>query len=65
MTSKRPRAILVAAIAAALALPLAAAPAKRAATIADLHAVQGVGEPVIAPDGKSLAFTVTSTDLPP
>ncbi len=64
MTSKRPRAILVAAIAAALALPLSAAPAKRAATIADLYAIQGVGEPVIAPDGKSLAFTVTSTDLP-
>jgi len=64
MTSMKPRAILAATIAAALALPLAAAPAKRAATIADLHAMQGVGEPVIAPDGRSLAFTVTTTDLP-
>ena len=34
------------------ALPLAAAPEKRAVTIDDLHKVKGVAEPVIAPDGQ-------------
>jgi dipeptidyl aminopeptidase/acylaminoacyl peptidase len=58
-----PAAVLAAAL-AALALPLSAAPDKRAVTIDDLHRVKGVAEPVIAPDGRSLAFTVTTTDLP-
>ncbi len=58
--------VRAAAIAAALAIafPLTAAPAKRAVTIEDLYRVKGVAEPVIARDGRSLAFTVTSTDLP-
>jgi hypothetical protein len=46
------------------ALPLAVAAAdKRAATIADLYRVHAVAEPAIAPDGRSVAFTVTTTDL--
>lgn len=43
---------------------LAGAAEKRAATIADLYRVQGVAEPAIAPDGRSVAFAVTETDLP-
>ena len=53
-----------AALLALAALPLAAAPEKRAVTIEDLHKVRGVAEPVIAPDGRSLVYTVTTTDLP-
>lgn len=53
-----------AALFALAALPLAAAPEKRAVTIEDLHKVKGVAEPVIAPDGRSLVYTVTTTDLP-
>ena len=37
---------------------------RRAATIADLYRVKGVAEPAIAPDGRSVAFAVTTTDLP-
>ena len=36
---------------------------RRAATITDLYRVKGVAEPAIAPDGRSVAFTVTTTDL--
>ncbi len=61
----------VLAIAAVAACPLAAAPAapaapapKRAFTVDDVGRVKGVAEPVISPDGKSVAFSVTSTDLP-
>jgi dipeptidyl aminopeptidase/acylaminoacyl peptidase len=55
------------ALAAALltAVPFSASAAeKRAVTIADLYRVQGVAEPAIAPDGRSVAFAVTTTDLP-
>jgi len=55
------------ALAAALlvALPLCATGAeKRAFTVADLYAVKGVATPAIAPDGRSVVFAVTSTDLP-
>jgi dipeptidyl aminopeptidase/acylaminoacyl peptidase len=48
---------------AALALPASAAD-RRATTIADLYRVKGVAEPAIAPDGRSVAFAVTTTDLP-
>lgn len=58
----------VLAIAAAVACPLAAAPAapapKRAFTVDDVGRVKGVAEPAISPDGKSVVFSVTSTDLP-
>ena len=47
----------------ALAPPLSAAPEKRAVTIEELLKVKGVAEPAIAPGGRSLAFTVTTTDL--
>ena len=59
------------AIAAAVAFPVAAAPAapaapapKRAFTVDDVCRVKGVAEPAISPDGRSVAFSVTSTDLP-
>ncbi|HYN03681.1 MAG TPA: S9 family peptidase, partial [Vicinamibacteria bacterium] len=46
-------------------LPFSAGAAeKRAFAIADLYAVKGVAEPAIAPDGRSVAFAVTTTDLP-
>jgi dipeptidyl aminopeptidase/acylaminoacyl peptidase len=54
----------------AVCLTLAAFPAlasgaeRRAATIADLYRVKGVAGPAIAPDGRSVAFAVTTTDLP-
>jgi dipeptidyl aminopeptidase/acylaminoacyl peptidase len=41
----------------------AGAPGRRAVTIADLSLVKGVAEPAIAPDGRSVAFTVTATNL--
>lgn len=50
---------------ALVAFPAAAGAAeRRAATIADLYRVQGVAEPAIAPDGRSIAFSLTTTDLP-
>ena len=54
-------AVLAAALAFPLALPLSAAPEKRAVTIDDLQKVKGVAEPSIAPDGRSVAFAVTTT----
>lgn len=64
MTPKPVRTAILAAIALAVSLPLQAAPAKRAVTIADLHRVKGVGDATISPDGRSVAFAVTTTDLP-
>ena len=55
------------ALAAALlaALPFSASAAERRAfTIADLYRVKGVAEPALSPDGRSVAFAVTTTDLP-
>ena len=53
------------ALLAIVALPaLASAAEPRAATITDLCRVKGVAEPAIAPDGRSVAFAVTTTDLP-
>ena len=57
------RLVPAAAILAAASLP-ASATEKRAVTIADLYRVEGVAEPAIAPDGRSVAFAVTTTDLP-
>jgi dipeptidyl aminopeptidase/acylaminoacyl peptidase len=37
---------------------------KQAFTIADLYKIQGVGAPVVSPDGKHVAFTMTKYDLP-
>src|SRR4051794_24301528 len=51
-----------------LALLLVAATAfaqsKRAFTIEDLYRVKNVGDLALSPDGKTLAFTVTTPDLP-
>jgi len=51
---------LPAALPAAQAQP---APAKRAFTVADLYRLQGVEEPAIAPDGKSIVYKLTTSDL--
>jgi len=37
---------------------------KKAFAIADLYKIQSVGAPVISPDGKLMALTVTSYDMP-
>jgi dipeptidyl aminopeptidase/acylaminoacyl peptidase len=57
------RLVLPAALLAAIP-HFAGAAEKRAITIADLYRVQGIAEPAFAPDGRSVAFTVTETDLP-
>jgi dipeptidyl aminopeptidase/acylaminoacyl peptidase len=57
--------VLQVALLAGAALPLSAsALERRGATLADLYRVKGVAEPAIAPDGRSVAFAVTTTDLP-
>jgi dipeptidyl aminopeptidase/acylaminoacyl peptidase len=61
MTTRR--LALAAALAAAASLSARAAD-KRAFTIADLYRVEGVSEPAVAPDGRSVAYVVTTTDLP-
>jgi dipeptidyl aminopeptidase/acylaminoacyl peptidase len=48
----------------AAASPWANATERRAAAIADLYRVRGVAEPAVSADGRSVAFTVTTTDLP-
>jgi dipeptidyl aminopeptidase/acylaminoacyl peptidase len=40
------------------------AQSKRAFTIEDLYRVKNVGDLALSPDGKTLAFTVTTSDLP-
>jgi len=66
---ERHRRALVAAAAlaaAALAGPLAAtaeSPAKRPLTVEELWAIQRVGTPVLSPDGRTVAYTVTSYDM--
>jgi dipeptidyl aminopeptidase/acylaminoacyl peptidase len=47
----------------ALALPVLAQQ-KRAFALEDLYRLKSVGELAVSPDGKMLAFTVTSSDLP-
>ena len=39
-------------------------PQKSAFTISDLYKIRNVGTPVISPNGKMIAFTVTDNDLP-
>jgi dipeptidyl aminopeptidase/acylaminoacyl peptidase len=59
------RLVLCAALLGTAALPLSTSAAEpRAATIADLYRVKGVAEPALAPDGRSVAFAMTTTDLP-
>ena len=51
-------------IVAALALaPGAGAAEKRAFTIPDLYRLQAVEEPAVSPDGKTIAYKVTTSDL--
>jgi len=57
------RSLALAAALAAAAIPAGAA-GKRAFTIADFYRVEGVAEPAIAPDGQTVAFVATATDLP-
>jgi len=57
--------VLAAALLASVAPPSPAGAAeKRAFAVADLYRVKGVAEPAIAPDGRGVAFAVTTTDLP-
>jgi dipeptidyl aminopeptidase/acylaminoacyl peptidase len=59
------RLVLSAAILATAAPPLCAGAVEpRPFTIADLYRVKGVAEPALSPDGRSVVFTVTTTDLP-
>ncbi len=50
---------------AVLALPAPAAPpeAKRAFTVADLYRLKQVQEPAVSPDGRTIAYRMTSSDL--
>ncbi|HTS03908.1 MAG TPA: S9 family peptidase [Thermoanaerobaculia bacterium] len=45
-----------------LCLPAAAAGAGRAFTLEDLYRVKSVGEPAISPDGKTIAYSVATSD---
>lgn len=44
-------------------VPAAASAQKRAFTIEDLYRVKGIGDLELAPDGRTLAFSVTTSDL--
>ena len=57
-----PAALATLALLAAPALPAAAA-AKKPFTIQDLYRLKGVGEPALSPDGRTIVFTVSTTDL--
>src|SRR5262245_66463057 len=50
-------------LAALLARPAAAADARRAFALDDLYRISPVTEPVISPDGRTIAYAVTSRDL--
>src|SRR5687767_8678970 len=39
------------------------APAKRAFTVADLYRLKGVEEPALSPDGRTIVYKVTTSDL--
>jgi dipeptidyl aminopeptidase/acylaminoacyl peptidase len=39
------------------------APARRAFTVADLYRLKGVEEPALSPDGKTIAYKLTTSDL--
>jgi dipeptidyl aminopeptidase/acylaminoacyl peptidase len=60
----RSLAVAAALLAAASLPPSLVAAERRASTIADVYRVKGVAEPAIAPDGRSIAFALTTTDLP-
>src|ERR1700738_3410866 len=54
--------LLFLAFAVALAFPLSAQ--KRAFTIEDLYRVKNIAGLALSPDGRTLAFTVATSDLP-
>ena len=64
MRIPRPWFPALAALLAVVATPsiLAQAPARRAITLDDLHAIKSVGDPQPSPDGRWVAFTVGTTD---
>jgi dipeptidyl aminopeptidase/acylaminoacyl peptidase len=65
MFSRVPAASFVMAFTGAAALGLAADQAvlKRAFTVRDLYRLKGVEEPALAPDGKSIVYKLTTSDL--
>lgn len=61
---RRAAAASLLAVALAQAGPLGAADAKKPFAIADLYRLKGVEEPVVSPDGKTIVYKVTTSDLP-
>ena len=55
------RSILIAAAAAALALPIVAE--ARPMTATDMHMMRRLGAPEVSPDGRWAVFTLSDTDL--
>jgi len=55
--------VLVAIFLATAAAVALAQPAKRAITLDDLARIKSVGDPQVSPDGKWVAYTVTTTDV--
>jgi dipeptidyl aminopeptidase/acylaminoacyl peptidase len=47
-----------------LMLPLTVAAQRRAFTIEDLYRVKGIGDLHLSPDGKTIVFTISTSDLP-
>jgi dipeptidyl aminopeptidase/acylaminoacyl peptidase len=63
-TDRLLRSLVFAAISLATAAAVALAqPARRAITLDDLARIKSVGDPQVSPDGKWVAYTVTTTDV--
>jgi len=62
LSSSPRRAILAALLSALCAFPLGATPSARPFTFDDLMAIRRLGDPQVSPDGKWIAFTVTTVD---
>jgi dipeptidyl aminopeptidase/acylaminoacyl peptidase len=63
MTPRALTAVLAVAVTALSEPALAADPPKRAFTVADLYRLKGVDEPALAPDGKTVVYRLTTSDL--
>src|SRR5262245_65705987 len=58
----RQRAVQLLTLTLTLTLPFQAAAQKRALRVGDLYRVKGVGDPQRSPDGKWVAYTVSTSD---